>query len=1138
MGHRNLFMWARIVFVLVLCFWNDIQLSARDYYVSTTGNDNNAGTITSPFATWGKAFSVVNAGDIVYIRGGEYFPTRTMQTVGSNRNGTANNPIRIFNYPGEKPILNGERIVLDGWSWGIGLDHCSYWHIKGLEIKNFNTAPYPNISRGMDIRYCSNITIENCAVHHIVGDGICMFNMLEGTSTIRNCDSYYNIDVNYGGETANGVYMSGSQTSNLVIIGTRTWNCSDDGFDFFYAEGVVTLDSCWAFGTGEGSSGDGNGFKFGAAYEPPLDISQRIVRNCIAANNKEIGFDQNEAHVRMEFYNNVAYGNLYGFLLNHWDLPVYVKNNISYKSGTNALNSYAIHDHNSWDSQVTVSDQDFESVDHTQLLRARKPDGSLPDIDFMRLKAGSDLIDAGIAVGLPYENTAPDIGPFEYKSGVVVPPNVAPVVSDIPNQTVAEGSTFPTINLNNYVSDADNSDAQIAWSFSGNNNLSVLINSTTKIATITSLISEWNGNETITFKATDPGGLFSSDQVNFSVTAVNDAPVVSDIPNQTIIEGSSFSSISLDGYASDVDHTDSQITWTYSGNNNLLVEINAATRVAIISSKNADWNGSETITFRATDAGGLFSSDQVTFQIKDINNPPIINNQELQINEEEYIAGIIGKVIAEPGDDGQQLTYLITAGNESGLFTIDEQTGDLSSSNQDLFSYSPREYNLTIKVEDNGDEPKSNSALVTVKLLGKQNTVYIDPDNLQDLSQNGTIEHPYNSWSKVTWKAGKSYLQKKGTISVESKITITASDVSIGSYGQGEQPIIKSNATDFAIQSFEKNNISFNDIYIIAKEATSCIYMLGITESGKIERCTFEGADNGARIVDAKSITLCYSTFINCSEAIYSVAENNKLYYNVFKNNQTAINVSSYLSSTELYNNVFYDNLVGLAASYSNLTIFNNIFFLEKDGDIAFKVNGDKLNSDNNIFYPEKDDFISVGDNKYSTLVDYQQIIGLDLNSYNSDPRFIDVYSNNFDVDMYSPAINKGRSVDLQEDFYGKQVPYGIATDIGLSESRINPVDPVTSINSKNNSTGDKTSFEVFPNPSDGRININLTGINQGSSTLSIVDIAGKKIYEENYYPTNSEFIQHIDLSDMLYGIYFVILRMEDKIYNQRIVIN
>jgi hypothetical protein len=59
---------------------------------------------------------------------------------------------------------------------------------------------------------------------------------------------------------------------------------------------------------------------------------------------------------------------------------------------------------------VTVSAADFMSLVVSELLAARKTDGSLPDTNFMRLVGGSDLIDKGVDVGLPYLGAAPDLG--------------------------------------------------------------------------------------------------------------------------------------------------------------------------------------------------------------------------------------------------------------------------------------------------------------------------------------------------------------------------------------------------------------------------------------------------------------------------------------------------------------------------------------------------------------------------------------------------------------------------------------------------------------------------------------------------------------------------------------------------------
>ena len=64
------------------------------------------------------------------------------------------------------------------------------------------------------------------------------------------------------------------------------------------------------------------------------------------------------------------------------------------------------------------------------------------------------------------------------------------------------------------------------------------------------------------------------------MTAANDAPVVTDIPNQTIAEGATFTTITLDNFVSDVDNTDAEMTWTFTGNTELTVSI--VNRVATI----------------------------------------------------------------------------------------------------------------------------------------------------------------------------------------------------------------------------------------------------------------------------------------------------------------------------------------------------------------------------------------------------------------------------------------------------------------------------------------------------------------------------------------------------------------------------
>jgi hypothetical protein len=95
------------------------------YYVSPTGSDTNAGTMSAPFLTLTKARDVVRTvntnmtQDIhVYLRGGTYGITSTI-TFGPQDSGTNGRRIFYEAYPGETPILNGATKVT-GWTLASG----------------------------------------------------------------------------------------------------------------------------------------------------------------------------------------------------------------------------------------------------------------------------------------------------------------------------------------------------------------------------------------------------------------------------------------------------------------------------------------------------------------------------------------------------------------------------------------------------------------------------------------------------------------------------------------------------------------------------------------------------------------------------------------------------------------------------------------------------------------------------------------------------------------------------------------------------------------------------------------------------------------------------------------------------------
>jgi hypothetical protein len=54
------------------------------------------------------------------------------------------------------------------------------------------------------------------------------------------------------------------------------------------------------------------------------------------------------------------------------------------------------------------------------MASARQADGSLPVLPFLRPSATSQLIGKGVDLGFPFSGTAPDLGCFDHKLGLVV----------------------------------------------------------------------------------------------------------------------------------------------------------------------------------------------------------------------------------------------------------------------------------------------------------------------------------------------------------------------------------------------------------------------------------------------------------------------------------------------------------------------------------------------------------------------------------------------------------------------------------------------------------------------------------------------------------------------------------------------
>jgi hypothetical protein len=460
-----------IIGVSLLCGVTTFVFSA--VFIAPDGSDTNPGTVQEPLESIQKAQSMVSAGDTVLIRGGIY-RVRTDQISHIeqnlfacisylNKSGQIGKMIHYWAYPGETPFFDFSEIkptnqrVVGIWVSG------SYIYIKGLEMTGVQVTITSHTESYCIYSWGNHNIFELISMHHNKGTGL--RHRRGGHNLFLNCDAYLNHDdVSEDKKGSNtdgfGCHPTAGGTGN-VFRGCRAWFNSDDGYDIIRSSEPVVFDSCWAFYNGYSESfsslGDGNGFKAGGyAYDDasqiPSPVPRNTIRFCLAVNNKANGFYSNHHLAGNDWINNSAFRNSINYNMvnresafsDNINVDGYdhlLINNLGYRARARETayidEALCILANNSFNLDIEIADEDFISLDETFLSAPRKPDGSLPDIDFMHPAQGSLLVDAGVDAGFPFVSVAPDLGAFE--SGTAVQAvNLNPVLP-------AEMILFPAV---------------------------------------------------------------------------------------------------------------------------------------------------------------------------------------------------------------------------------------------------------------------------------------------------------------------------------------------------------------------------------------------------------------------------------------------------------------------------------------------------------------------------------------------------------------------------------------------------------------------------------------------------------------------------------------------------------------------
>ncbi len=414
---------------ICLAFAGILPLRANDYYVSPSGSDLNSGSIDAPLLNIKTAIDKAKAGTTIYLREGTYRPSvaSIMKVKGESNiydcvfylseNGSSMLPITLCGYPGEKVVIDLSEIKTDNRIMGFDMLG-NYWHLKNFDIVGIQvTQTGHSQSINIGLFGGNNCIIENVNMHD--GMGIGVYATKGSNNLVLNCDAYNNYDPVSGNARGGncdgfGFHLKSESDTGNVLRGCRAWRNSDDGFDLINNYAPVVIEQCWAWENGYDaemiSRGDGTGIKsggYGMKHSPnvPAEIPRNIIRNCITYANKNQGFYANHHLGGLNFVNNSAYCNRRNFnMVNRKSVQEavdvegyghYLANNVAYlptQNGADCINislSQSSLSNNSFDEAMTIDQDDFKSLDASELLLPRKEDGSLPDVNFLRLKESS-----------------------------------------------------------------------------------------------------------------------------------------------------------------------------------------------------------------------------------------------------------------------------------------------------------------------------------------------------------------------------------------------------------------------------------------------------------------------------------------------------------------------------------------------------------------------------------------------------------------------------------------------------------------------------------------------------------------------------------------------------------------------------
>jgi hypothetical protein len=248
------------------------------YFISNSGNEKADGTRNNPFRFFSQVtFSALNAGDTLFLMGGEVFEMSVV--IDSLLNGTKEKPVVITSFGNEPAVIRS------GDDGGLHLYHSRYVKIERIRLTGSGRKD-GNTQDGLQLNHCSHIVLSGIEVEGYQKSGLNIYSSAEIVA-----DGIYAHDNGFSGITVSGEYGRKESSRNILIRNSKAENNPGDPTNQTNHSGNgivvgncrnVIIEYCTATNNGWDMPRVGNGPVGIWAYE----ADSVLIQYCISYGNK------------------------------------------------------------------------------------------------------------------------------------------------------------------------------------------------------------------------------------------------------------------------------------------------------------------------------------------------------------------------------------------------------------------------------------------------------------------------------------------------------------------------------------------------------------------------------------------------------------------------------------------------------------------------------------------------------------------------------------------------------------------------------------------------------------------------------------------------------------------------------------